>query len=287
VLGLVEFEEALCVRNCRRKVTGGTAKRGFWQRRYHALCQRRGTDSVDLRAHLTRLLKMLNATVSLKRINPTIVNDAQDAIDRRTTAYKPALVLIELLLGAEGVSLDDERHRVRLPGFLFDMNRFFQSLVSRFLHDHLEDCTVQDEYRLMELFYYDSDRNPRKRRAPVQKPDFVIWHNRQIKAILDAKYRDLWERPLPREMLYQLAIYALGQGEKERKAVILYPTLATDASEQAIVIRDPVSGVSQAQIILRPLNLVELESLLRDTDWNANKRKVNLANRLAFGGDLN
>ena len=57
------------------------------------------------------------------------------------------------------------------------MNRFFQALISRFLHDHLQGYEIKDEYRLKELFYYDPHRNPQKRRAPVQKPDFVIRRN--------------------------------------------------------------------------------------------------------------
>jgi 5-methylcytosine-specific restriction enzyme subunit McrC len=240
------------------------------------------TGNVDLRGHLIRLIKTLSAIVSLRKLSPTILGDAQKTIDRRTTAYGPALILIELLLQAEGVSLDRATDRVLLPGFLFDMNRFFQALISRFLHDYLEGYEVQDECRLSELFHYDSDRNPRNRRAPVQKPDFVIRRDRKIEAILDAKYRDLWEKPLSRDMLYQLALYALGQNGNERKAVILYPTLAPNASDQAIHLREPVTGASQAQVILRPVKLLELEKLLRAQDWQSNKRKAALAEQLSI-----
>lgn len=238
--------------------------------------------NVELRGQLIRLIKTLSAIVSLRKLSPTMLGDAQKTIDRRTTAYGPALVLIELLLQAEGVSLEIGTDRVLLPGFLFDMNRFFQALISRFLHDHLQGYEVQDECRLNELFQYDSERNPRKRRAPVQKPDFVIRRDRKIVAILDAKYRDLWEKPLPRDMLYQLALYALAQKGIERKAVILYPTLAANASDQAIHLREPVTGATQAEVILRPVKLIELEKLLRSEDWQSNKRKADLAEQLSI-----
>jgi 5-methylcytosine-specific restriction enzyme subunit McrC len=244
------------------------------------------TTNVDLRAHLSRLVKSLTETVSLRKLNQILLSDAKLILDRRTRAYRSTLVLIELLLGNEGVSLEGETERVRLPGFLFDMNRFFQALLSRFLHDHLEGVEVQDEHRLNELFYYDSDRNPRKRRAPVQKPDFVIRRSQQVEAILDAKYRDLWEKPLPREMLYQLALYALGQSTGERSATILYPTLASEATEQAILLREPSTGAPQAQVILRPVNLLKLEMLLRDEGWKSNTKRMALAHQLSFGTDL-
>lgn len=68
-----------------------------------------------------------------------------------------------------------------------------------------------------------------------------------------------------------------------RTAAILYPTLSTEAREQAIFIREPVSGIPQAQVILRPVNLLELDELLRAKDWQANRRKAELAHQLSLG----
>jgi hypothetical protein len=53
---------------------------------------------------------------------------AWSAMDRRTAAYEPALTIIQLLLGDEGPTLNEDGDDVRLKGFLFDMNRFFQAL---------------------------------------------------------------------------------------------------------------------------------------------------------------
>jgi 5-methylcytosine-specific restriction enzyme subunit McrC len=94
----------------------------------------------------------------------------------------------------------------------------------------------------------------------------VIRHGQRIAAILDAKYRDLWEKALPREMLYQLSLYALGRSVHRRKAVILYPSLTSAAREQAILIREPVNGLAEAEVILRPVTLLLMEQLLRGKD---------------------
>jgi len=68
------------------------------------------------------------------------------------------------------------------------------------------------------MFLYDPFQNPLKRNATTPRPDFVIAKKSHLVAVLDAKYRDLGKNDLPRSMLYQLAIYALGHDQAERRA---------------------------------------------------------------------
>lgn len=243
----------------------------------------KSTSDPELRAHVRRLCQQLGKMVTAVPLTGRLLSDARLQLDRRTRTYTSAMTIIEILMKGEGVSLDDEAGGVRLPGFLFDMNRFFQELVSRFLHDHLEGLEVIDEFSMRGFFTYDPLRNPKGRRAPSQRPDFVIRRKRQILAVLDAKYRDLWETTLPREMLYQLSLYALGFRGTAHRAVIVYPTLHPEAKDQVILICEPFAGVDQAEVILRPMNLLVLEEMLRDQSAGGRKARDKMARGLAFG----
>jgi 5-methylcytosine-specific restriction enzyme subunit McrC len=234
----------------------------------------------ELKGHMRRLSKRLGETVSEQRLDASLIAEAWRSMDRRTVAYEPALALIELLLEGQGVALDEEGSRVRLKGFLFDMNRFFQALLSRFLRENLSGVEVHDEHRLKGMFRYRPGENPLGRRDPVLRPDFVLMRGRQTVAVLDAKYRDLWEQPLPREMLYQLALYALGRTD-ERASAILYPTVEAAAREQTIVIQEPVWGGERARVTLRPVNLLRVDQLLR-AGPAAQPQRAELARELAL-----
>jgi 5-methylcytosine-specific restriction enzyme subunit McrC len=235
----------------------------------------------ELKAHIRRIGKVLSATVASRHISRQLLDDAWRSMDRRTVAYKPALTLISLLFADQGLTLDDEtRGTIRLNGFLFDMNRFFQALIARFLSEHLDGFDVHNEFWLKDIFKY--LKNPLHLRRPALRPDFVVMAKGRTLSILDAKYRDLWDRSLPPEMLYQLALYALGRPSGERVSAIIYPTVDQAAREQSIGIQEPVRGTTQASVILRPINLLKLDKLIRAGHAQSSQR-VKLAEQLVFG----
>ena len=215
---------------------------------------------------------------------------------RLTAPYHAALMLIELLhAGDTGPTLEEGRSPgdLALPGFLFDMNRFFQALIGRFLTENLPALyTIRSERGLRDMIAYHPDHNPRRRTAPTPRPDFALYRNRAPVALLDAKYRDLWERPLPREMLYQLALYAAFGAPRDHDAsphaptaTILYPILAAAAQEQHVEIRHPATGAGGggATVILRPVDMRRLAELVSGGKESAVARQQ-MATMLAAGG---
>jgi len=241
------------------------------------------TSDLELRARLRRIAACTDnvATVDLAHY---VFARLERETGRLTRAYKPAFQLIRILYHNLGTEFERSAHGVSVPGFLFDMNRFFQALVGRFLRENLDGFRLREEYRLHGMFAYVPGLNPKKKSAPVPRPDYVILDETgRVMAILDAKYRDLWENSLPRDMLYQLALYALSQ-RGVTKAIILYPTTESGAGDAAIEVREPVSGGSRAQVVLRPVIINHLAEVLAEPDSVlVARQRRELARKLVFG----
>lgn len=215
----------------------------------------------DLRSDLRRTAAILEDDISRIAVNAPLIDRLRRQMNRLTVAYEPAISLIEILISSSGVSLEGAPQEPRLPGFLFDMNRFFQRLLGRFLRENLPDHDVQEERAIKGMMEYSADHNPRSCRAPALRPDYCVKVKNGKPLLFDAKYRDLWAEVLPREMLYQLAIYALSQRPPGR-ATILYPTMNSAARDSVIRIHEPVGGNTRAEVVQRPVNLARLAELV-------------------------
>lgn len=240
------------------------------------------TQNVMLRTELRRLASLLQVSVTEVQLTTEVLEKSQRQGNRLVTAYLPAFKLIKILFYSQGYSWDKSSQVQHIKGFLFDMNRFFQALLSRFLKENLHGYTVKDEYSMCDMMTYLHGYNPKNRRSPSPRPDFVVFDENKMAAVLDAKYRDLWEHDLPRDMLYQLSIYALGRPDGN-EAVILYPTTSSLAQEAIIQIKEPVSGKEQGQVILRPVDMNRLEELITNSSINAQRLRASYAKKLVMG----
>jgi 5-methylcytosine-specific restriction enzyme subunit McrC len=235
-----------------------------------------------LRSAARQTAAWFDAVATPCRLDRSALDAARRSLDRLATDYEPALTIIELLYEGSTLSLGDGDD-VAVPGCLFDMNRFFQALVTRLLADHLEDCSVKPEFALRDMMAFDPERNPRNRRSPRPRPDLAISRGQRVVQLLDAKYRDLWERDLPRDMLYQLTIYAMSQRDATTAAII-YPALEARARAARVEIRDPMTSTARAWVELRPLVLPRLARLLDATETEDSRREISrLVASLALG----
>ena len=223
----------------------------------------------DLRRHTHQLSTRFDDVESLARLDIGDIDRAERELTRLTAANRPALTIIRILQDTLGLAFETAQPSSRMPGFLFDMNMFFQRLLSRFLHDNLMSTRIADEVPIRNLFAYAPDGNPRRRNAPAPRPDYALFRGNTLYGFLDAKYRDIWERGLPAEWLYQLSLYALGS--PSQVSVLLYASTAADARDERVEVRQPVmwSDKGPASVILRPVPLPYLAEILAPDRFGA------------------
>lgn len=220
------------------------------------------TEDRELRLRLHQLARMFGDVEQKEILRGRDLDEAVWGLNRLTAASAPALTIIRLLSEMKGVSLETKGEWIHAPGFLFDMNLFFQRLLSRFLRENLFDRHIKDELSINSIYSYSPNANSKRQTLPKPRPDFALFKATQLIGFLDAKYRDIWEKGLPAHWLYQLSIYALAS--PNQTSILLYATMSMESREERIDIRQPISGRSDgsAHIILRPVSLQRLAKLL-------------------------
>lgn len=233
-----------------------------------------------LRVQLRELAAQLGDEVQRVPLTRPQLAAARRSLHRLVSRYRPALELITLLHAGCGLDLTDAPRESTAAGFLFDMNRFFQALTLKLLTEELPDCEVQAEHKLTGAYRWARPALP-ARRQPRPRPDITVVRGDE-RVLLDAKYRDLSVGPLPREILYQLTVYAASQGPGG-EAAILYPKHEAPAlAEERLELFAPGGSVAHAAVLLRPVPLVELAASVAAGDSGAAFRRT-LARTLAFG----
>lgn len=214
-----------------------------------------------LRLKLERLCSIFSETVNSISLNRTVLKKAKIKINRLTERYTGILEIINIIYESQGIQIEDSSISIDLHGYFFDMNTFFETLIGRLLSECREQYFVKDQFSLHDMFIYTPSHNPRGRRSSAPRPDFALMKNGKVEKLLDAKYRDLWGKSLPRDMLYQLAVYAVS-GVGDKTATILYPALSDTSVIQKISIKNPVSSELMGFVNLQPVNLEKVANLL-------------------------
>jgi 5-methylcytosine-specific restriction enzyme subunit McrC len=216
------------------------------------------TEDRDLRRRTLKLEEMFGDVRRQPRFSYREREQAQKNLTRLTAASASALTIIQLLDELQGTEFVPTTRQSKTPGFLFDMNRFFQKLLARFLADNLANTEIKEEWGISTVLVYAADSNPRFQKVRP-RPDYALFQDSRLRGFLDAKYRDVWECGLPPEWLYQLSIYSLASPSKV--SVLLYATMSQNARDECVEIR---SNDGITFIILRPVSLPTLAWLVDD-----------------------
>ena len=237
------------------------------------------TGHLPLRAALHRAYQQWSAVCRRMPLDRALFHAAHRSRNRLTARYLGVHRLVELLYERSGLDDEHEAGSDVLPGFLWNMASLFERFVARFLTDHLPACEVLTQEKLRHL--YRVTRGGPALKAPRPRPDLVVRRrlDRVTVGVFDTKYRDLWVTPLPREILYQMSVYALAWSEShglDVPAVVLYPAVGGEHPDMEVSLR--VRGAMPRRIVMRSVDWGEAAGLARDEE----RREV--ARRWVFGG---
>jgi 5-methylcytosine-specific restriction endonuclease McrBC regulatory subunit McrC len=212
--------------------------------------------SMALRSALQRAARLWADVCTPRPLDATLLLEAQRQRSRLNARYDGAHRLVALLLDGLGRGdLQTDGPTTPLPGFLVDMSAIWERFLERFLHNYLPSgVQVMPQRTLRHL--YRVAAAPSGWRPPRPRPDLVLAHRGTPQLVIDAKYRDILARGLPREILYQMSVYALAWSTQAGgvPAVAICPS-GSKPAEAWLTVHPPQGGVRHIGV--------------RTVDWSA------------------
>ncbi len=108
----------------------------------------------------------------------------------------------------------------------------------------------------------------------------MIFSDKNIISILDAKYINLWDKTLDSKVLYQLTVYSLLY-KNINSAIILYPSIGKK-KEQRINLNDFTMNGKKSQILIRYVDMEYLTKLISNRSYQNKKMLIEYVNELVF-----
>lgn len=196
-------------------------------------------------------------------LNRSALATACNALDRRSSHYQPAFSLIAAFLQSSHLN-PQGTGEMPVTGFLLDMNRLFESFITRHLQEQApSNMRVRSQEVRHGVFTYLD--NPNGWKHPTLRPDLIFLDGDQPLAIGDAKYRDHQKKPPSTEELYQLVSYGLAYPlPKPRQVFLFYPLPSEQLSHAARLRFAPHESADPVDIQLIG---VPIDSIVSGTRW--------------------
>jgi 5-methylcytosine-specific restriction enzyme subunit McrC len=165
--------------------------------------------------------------------------------------YRPIHELCRLF--AECSSVSEHFGRVRFNGFLLDMNKLYEQFVQRAFENvsrRSKQRVAVQEWHTLSLIS----------RAPMLRPDVIVWSGDSVTAIADAKYKRDFAMPQNSDM-YQVITY--GTVLDCSDVYLLYPQTEIDSEREFPVFNSPIVVKTRQVDIASPNAVASAEALAK------------------------
>ena len=176
---------------------------------------------------------------------------------RMNEQYREPHELAWLILDALGIDDLFASGSPRCFAFLLDMNRLFESFVTRWLRQILDDepFQVTPQRRDRTILWHADEARP----YAAVIPDVVIERHGAPGCLLpiDAKYKLYDQRSIAASDIYQTFLYAYAFGERHKlrpTALVLHPASSIDSQPTRLNVRR-AGGTTSGQLQLFPIHI--------------------------------